>query len=96
MATITFDTHQFIQTLQEAGFEPKQAEAVSRAFKNAAGEAELATKADLREIKTEIELLRRDITAMEARMMGEIRLNRWMLGVIVVAEAAPFLAKLFH
>lgn len=96
MATITFDTHKFIQTLQEAGFEQKQAEAVSRAFKDASGEAELATKADLREIKTEIELLRRDMTAMEARVMGEIKLNRWMLGVIVVAEVAPLLAKLFH
>jgi len=96
MATITFDTHKFIQTLQEAGFDQKQAEAVSKAFKEASGEAELATKADLKEIKMEIDLLRRDMISMEARIMGEIKLNRWMLGAIVVAEVAPLLAKLFH
>ncbi|TAN53759.1 MAG: DUF1640 domain-containing protein [Methylococcaceae bacterium] len=100
MATITFDTHKFIQTLQAAGFEQKQAEAVAHAFKEGAGEAELATKADLREIRTDIELLRRDltgtITTMEARVMGEIKLNRWMLGAIIIAEVAPLLAKLFH
>lgn len=96
MATLTFDTHKFIQTLQAAGFEQKQAEAVSCAFKDASGEAELATKADLRELKTDFEFLRRDMVAMEARIMGEIKLNRWMLGVIVIAEVAPLLAKLFH
>ena len=32
MATITFDTHQFIKTLQAAGFEAVQAEAVANAF----------------------------------------------------------------
>lgn len=100
MTAITFDTYKFVQTLQAAGFDQKQAEAVSSAFKEAAGEAELATKADLRELKTEIELLRRDMTgamtSMEARIMGEIKLNRWMLGVIVVTEVVPLLARLFH
>jgi hypothetical protein len=33
MAVITFDTHQFISRLIAAGFEAKQAEAVSDAFK---------------------------------------------------------------
>ena len=39
MTTITFDTHQFISTLIEAGFEAKQAEAVSAAFKAAQSDA---------------------------------------------------------
>jgi len=29
-------------------------------------------------------------------VMGELKLNRWMLGIIVVAEVAPLLVKLFH
>lgn len=81
MATITFDTHQFIQTLQEAGFDAKQAEAVSRAFKNASNEADLATKRD-------IERLESQIRESKTEVMGELRLNRWMLGIIVVAEVA--------
>jgi len=100
MTTITFDTHEFIQTLEAAGFEKKQAEAVSAVFKKATGEAELATKADLKEIKTElkseIELLRRDMIGTKLEVMGELKLNRWMLGIIVVAEVAPLLVKLFH
>ncbi|MGQ0593332.1 MAG: hypothetical protein ACT4QB_11995 [Gammaproteobacteria bacterium] len=35
MATITFDTHKFVRRLQAAGFEEKQAEAISEAFKEA-------------------------------------------------------------
>ncbi|HEY8037728.1 MAG TPA: hypothetical protein VIF37_19290 [Methylobacter sp.] len=35
MTVITFDTHQFISKLIAAGFEAKQAEAVSDAFKTA-------------------------------------------------------------
>jgi len=93
MTTITFDTHKFIKTLQEAGFEPKQAEAVSAAFKDATSDAELATKADLKEIKTE---LKADIQILRSEIMGELKLNRWMLAAIVVAEVAPLLAKLFH
>lgn len=44
MATITFDTHKFIQTLQAAGFEAKQAEAVSHAFQEAQADAQPVTR----------------------------------------------------
>jgi hypothetical protein len=96
MATITFDTHEFIQTLEAAGFEKKQAEAVSAAFKKASGEAELATKHDVDLVRQEIRELELRINARFERIEGEIKLNRWMLGIIVVAEVAPLLAKLFH
>jgi len=32
MTAITFDTHEFIRKLEEAGFDPKQTEAVADAF----------------------------------------------------------------
>jgi hypothetical protein len=51
MATITFDTHKFISTLIEAGFEAKQAEAVSEAFKAAQSDTDIVTKGDLRELE---------------------------------------------
>ena len=47
MATITFDTHKFIRKLKESGIPERQAEAISEAFQDAQGEANLASKQDL-------------------------------------------------
>ncbi|MBF0152864.1 MAG: DUF1640 domain-containing protein [Magnetococcales bacterium] len=60
MTTMTFDTHTAIKRLKAAGFDEKQAEALSDTIKEAqdAHLAELATKADLKlgiaEAKTDI------------------------------------------
>ena len=62
MTTITFDTHKFVRTLKDAGVPESQAEAISEAFKEAQGEAELATKRD-------IDDLRRDMRDMEQRLI---------------------------
>ncbi len=51
MATITFDTHKFIRRLKESGIPETQAEAIAEAFRDAHIEADLATKADLRELE---------------------------------------------
>lgn len=51
MTSITFDTHKFVRRLKESGFTEEQAEAVADAFKETRGEAELATKQDLRELE---------------------------------------------
>ena len=72
MSAITFDTHEFIKTLTESGSEPRQAEAVSKAFKTASGEAELATK-------RYIEALRMDITLKIAELKADS--NEWMVGL---------------
>ena len=49
---------------------------------------ELATKGD-------IALLKADLRALEARLMGEMRLNRWMLALVVAATVLPALKTLF-
>jgi hypothetical protein len=72
MASITFDTHKFVRKLESAGFTTDQAEAVADAFRDASGEADLATKRD-------IDDLRRDMREMEQRMI--IKLG----GLIVLA-----------
>jgi len=72
MNAITFDTHEFVKTLQEAGFDSKQAEAVSRAFKIASGEAELATKRD-------IEALRTDMLIKLSELKADT--IKWMVGL---------------
>ena len=83
-----FDTHKFIQTLQEAGFDQKQAEAVSQAFKEATGEAEVATKRDLEKLEAKME------TRFE-RLDGKLTLIQWLLALVVAAEVMPLLATLF-
>ncbi|MBF0435128.1 MAG: DUF1640 domain-containing protein [Magnetococcales bacterium] len=83
MGTTTFDTLKFTKHLESSGVSRIQAEAFSEAFK-AASESQienLATKADLK--------------ALEDRMMGELRLNRWMLALVVAVTVVPALKSLF-
>ena len=63
MATITFDTLKFVRTLKNAGVPESQAEAISEAFKEAQGEAELATQHDSSDVRRDIDDLRRDMDA---------------------------------
>ena len=68
MATITFDTLKFANTLKGAGVPPAQAEAEATALSEAleVNLKELVTKEDL---KHEVELLRRDMRDMEQRLI---------------------------
>jgi len=45
MATITFDTLKFVETLKSHGMPDEQAKGIAEAFRDATGEAELATNA---------------------------------------------------
>ena len=96
MNTITFDTHKFVRKLESAGFPPQQAEAVADAFREASGEAELPSKRDLELVRQDIREAELRIDARFAALDGDLKLNRWMLGAIVVAEVVPLLAKLFQ
>jgi hypothetical protein len=80
MSSVTFDTLQFVQTLKQAGFDEKQAEAVAAAFRNAQDQSETAPKRDLKEL--------------ELRLSGELTLVKWMLGAILGIAIANF-AKQF-
>lgn len=80
MATVTFDTHKFVRKLKEAGFDEKQAEAVSEAFRDAQSETDPLTKKDL-----QIEL---------APVKSDLLIVKWMLGLVFAAEVMPLLAKL--
>ena len=90
-----FDTHQFIQTLQASGFEQKQAEAVSSAFRQAQEQVELITKHDLKELeltlKGEIQSMRTEIQAAEYRMT--IKLGAMM--VVAVGAMATLVKVLW-
>jgi len=54
MTSISFDTLKFVETLESAGLDRKQASAIASAVRDSQAAANVATKADL-------ELLRKDI-----------------------------------
>ena len=95
MASITFDTLKFVRKLREAGFEERQAEGITDAFKEASGEAELATKRDLELLKQD---LRVDWERVEHKLVehdGAFRLIKWMLGILVGGVIALLLKSFF-
>ena len=76
MSAITFDTHKFVQKLQEAGFNQKQAEGLTEAMRAAIDESELVTKKDL-----QIEL---------APVKADLNLLKWMMGALIAIAIANF------
>lgn len=87
MTAITFDTHKVIQKLRSAGIEERQAEAITEAFKDAHGEAEVVTKQDLREME-----LRQEVKLAEIKS----DLIRWVVaaGFLQTALISALLLKL--
>lgn len=68
MATVTFDTHKFIKTLEAAGLPEAQAEAISIAVRDAHETAEVATKADIRDLESKL----RELELRMAIKLGSI------------------------
>jgi len=81
MSAVTFDTHEFVRSLESAGMPTQQAEAISSAVRKAQANADLATKGDLRE--------------MELRLGSELKLHRWMLGFMFAGVLALVLKSFF-
>lgn len=100
MTAITFDTLKYVKTLKAAGFGEQQAEALAatQADVLAKNLDDLATKADIKELegatKANIKELEGKMREFEARVMGEIRLNRWMLALIIIVTVLPALKSL--
>ena len=82
MATITFDTLKFANTLKDAGVPPAQAEAEAVALSEVleVNLKELVTKDDL---KHEVELLRPDMRDMEQRLIIKLgALMAFSIGIV--------------
>lgn len=83
MTAITFDTHEFIKSLRDAGFEEKQAEALSSGLRKAQENqlSNLVTKDDL-----EIKL---------APVRADLQLLKWMMGVMLAGILSLILKSFF-
>ncbi|QMS40474.1 DUF1640 domain-containing protein [Escherichia coli] len=86
MAQVYFDTLKFVETLEAAGMPAAQARAISAAVKDSHEAAEVATKRDLNDVKTE---LKNDITAIDAKIDKlTLQLTVRFGGMLVVAVGA--------
>ena len=89
MTTIAFDTRELVDRLKTAGIPQAQAEAVVRVIAEA--QEGLVTKHDLTEAKNEIKA---EMNVRFERIDGELKLNRWMLGVLL-AGVISLVLKIF-
>ncbi len=78
---IAFDTHRFVKRLTESGFTERQAETLAEEHV-ALLNANLATKADIAEIKADIDALRQSTTAAIAT--AKTSLLKWLFGAMIV------------
>ena|SRR5271165_2050909 len=85
---MTIDTLRFAKRLREAGFSDPQAEALVATMQEAAQGADLATKADLTELRTE---LKADIAALRS----ELRETELRLEARIEAIKADILNRVF-
>ena len=85
MAAVGFDTHEAVKALTEVSFSEAQAESVISTVRNALG-GDLATKADLQRVKSELEAkIESEIQSLQLRLT--MRLGGLMIAVsgLVVA-----------
>jgi hypothetical protein len=79
-----------VDKLKSAGISQEQAEAVIRVIAEA--QDGLVTKHDLIEAKNEIKA---DMNVRFERIDGELKLNRWMLGVLLAGVISLVLKAFF-
>ena len=84
MTTITFDTLKFANRLEQAGASRELASAIVDAQKDALSEALDSTIAT-----------KRDLDRVEAKLLGELTLVKWMVGVLIAIAIANFAKQYF-
>jgi len=90
VTTITFDTLELVDKLKTAGISQVLAEAVVRVIAEA--QKSLITKHDLNEVKND---LKAEMKVRFERIDGELKLNRWMLGVLLAGVISLVLKAFF-
>jgi len=99
MATVTFDTLKFVETLKEAGIPEPQAKAFSTAVQESHEAADPATKTDLchemKELELRIDTRFEHIDIRFEKMHGEMLLLKWMPGLLIASVASLVLKAFF-
>jgi hypothetical protein len=94
MAALTFDTLKFANKLKAAGVPPEQAEAEAAALSEVleVNLKELATKEDLKDSLKDLEL---KLDTRFERLMGEMQLLKWMVGILIAGVLSLVLKAFF-
>ena len=94
MATVTFDTLKFANKLKAAGVPSEQAEAEAAVLSEVleVNLKELATKEDLRSGLSQLEMR---LDARFEKVLGEIVLLKWMLGILIAGVVSLIIRSFF-
>jgi len=95
MVAVTFDTYKFVRKLKGAGFDEKQAEALTEAVRESHESAELATKGDIENVCREISDLRKDMDARFVGVHAELSSMKWVLGMVAAGMVALLVKSFF-
>jgi len=98
MSVLAFNTLEFADRLKAAGVPTGQAEAQARAMAEvlANSREDLATNADLRDLKSDLRELRAEIHQLRTEVGGKFMLLQWMLGVTVAGVIALVMKAFMH
>jgi hypothetical protein len=97
MATVTFDTMQYVDTLTEAGVPEAQAKAMAKAQSVAiesATDIRLATKNDVIVIREDIQAIKHELKSIEANIYKSMLVQTFAIAGLVAGIMAVVL-KLF-
>ena len=87
MTTLAFDTHAAVKALKEVGFEEAQAEAVVTTVGDAMT-GNVATKADVTELRTATEQAIADLRAATAEQFSILYRHLWIMAIGIVGFTA--------
>ncbi|MFT4465675.1 MAG: hypothetical protein ACMX3H_14665 [Sodalis sp. (in: enterobacteria)] len=68
MGQVAFDTQEFVETLEKSGLKKEQAKAISLVVRKSHEVADIATKADINDVKRDISDVKRDIADVRKDM----------------------------
>ena len=92
MSTV-IDTLRFSDKLQEGGFAPKQANALTLALSDELTER-LATKADITALKADIKMLEASIITLDDKFTTKFNYTMALIGLLVMLELIPMVGKI--
>ena len=92
MSTV-IDTLRFSDKLQEGGFAPKQANALTLALSDELTE-QLATKADITALKADMTALKADIVTLDDKFTTKFNYTMALIGLLVMLELIPMVGKI--
>lgn len=72
MGQVAFDTQEFVETLEKSGLKKEQAKAISLVVRKSHEVADLATKADIADVKRDIADVRKDFSSGIAAVKRDI------------------------